>query len=261
MVYDVNKIGYEGGTYEAIMKGSDCLAITKNGEGEKYVTIPIECSRSFPNARVFISGTGNKNYNVLAGRTELCVPAPKEMESVGNNWTYKRISFYEDSGLNPIKIDFSNVNTDGFLSLIFRTEFNRSDSEVIFPSTPPKGLEIKAMSRGLLDLRPYVCYSVEVDTKTPIKIGRLGGRNEVYLNSIDSLIEIGSIDADVEYLDLYYVTDETIMKVADAIGEQNRGMLFHIKKRVGEFIGEEAKQRLWRLMQDYGIDVVSNDYE
>lgn len=260
MVYDVNKIGYEGGAYEAVMKGGDCLAITRNGEGEKYVTIPVECSRSFPNAKVFISGTGNKNFNILKGRTELCLPAPKEIESLGNVWIYKRISFFTDAEFNPTKIDFSNVNTDGLLSLIFRTDLSRKDTEVIFPSTPPKGLEIKAISRGLIDLTPYVCYNVEVDSDTPIKIGRLGGADAVNLIAVDGLIEIGSIDADVKDFSLMYVSEETILKVADAIGEQNRGMFFYIKMRDGEYIGEEVKYRLFRLIQDYGIDVESGDY-
>ena len=260
MVYDVNKIGYEGGAYEAVMKGGNCLAITRNGEGEKYVTIPVECSRSFPNAKVFISGTGNKNYNILQGRTELCLPAPKEIVSLGNDWTYKRISFFTGADFNPTKIDFSNVNTDGFLSLIFRTDLNRKDTEVIFPSTPPKSLEIKVMSRGMIDLTPYVCYNVEAESNTPIKIGRLGGMESVTLTAVDGLIEIGSIDADVEDFSLMYVSEETILKIADAIGEQNRGMLFYIKMRDGEYIGEEVKYRLFRLMQDYGIDVQSYDY-
>lgn len=260
MVYDVNKIGYEGGAYEAIMKGGDCLAITKNVDGEKYVTIPVECSRNFPNAKVFISGTGNKNYNILTGHTELCLPAPKEIESAGYDFTFKRISFFNNSDFTPTKIDFSNVNTDGLLSLIFRTDLNRNDTEVIFPSIPPKGLEIKATSRGMIDLTPYVCYSVEVDSHTPIKIGRLGGKDYVTLTAVDGLIEIGSIDADVKDFSLMYVSEETILKVIDVIGEQNRGMFFYIKMRDGEYIGDEVKHKLFHLMQDYDIDVQSGDY-
>lgn len=260
MVYDVNKIGYEGGEYEAVMKGGDCLAITRNVDGEKYVTIPVECSRNFPNARVFISGTGDKNYNILTGRTELCLPAPKEFKVAGDDFTIKRISFYTNGNFAPTKIDFSNVNTDGLLSLVFRTDLSRKDTEVIFPSTPPKGLEINATSRGMIDLTPYVCYGINVDSSTPIKIGRLGGRDTVTLTAVDGLIEIGSIDADVKDFSLMYSSEETILKVADAIGEQNRGMFFYIKMRDGEYIGDEVKNRLFRLKQDYEIDVQSGDY-
>lgn len=248
MIYDVNKIGYDGGQYQAVMLGGKCLAITRNGEGEKYLTIPVESSNIYPNARIFISGFSTKNYVIPKGKTELCLPLPKEMTEQGTNYKIKRISFMQGSVLPDI-IDFSNVNVTGDLSIVYRVRIG-----VILPKNLNGAIGINGEYIGnsaeTLDLTPYTCYELKATDGTPVKIGTIGGRDIVVFETVRNIQEVNSINEAVEYLDLNYMNSDNIKKIVGAAGEQNRGKL-NIRTTMRE--GEEIAADVYTMAEEKGI--------
>lgn len=248
MVYDVNKIGYEGGQYQGVMLGGNCLAITNKEEGEKYFTIPIECEKEYPNAQMFISGFGYKRYNIPSGNTELCIPIPQERIDASHTvYSAQTISF---SNVYPDVIDFSNVNVEGTLKLVFRVK-----KRVIFPKTIPSALSLHTSSfptTETFDITPYVCCTIETFDGTSFKIGRIGGRDTCVFEALRTIEEIGSIDADVEYVYLLYMNSDSIRKIIQAAGEQNRNKLsITIQMRDGEEIDDD----IYTLAEEKGINL------
>lgn len=248
MVYDVNKIGYDGGEYQAVMLGGNCLAITRNGEGEKYLTVSVDSDALYPNANVFISGFGYKDYVIPAGKSELCLPLPTEITDTGTSYKIKRIGFTQNS-MFPDVIDFSNVNIDGDLSLIYRVK-----KRVVLPTNLNGAIGIKSQYRNdatdPLDLTPYTCFSLEGTDSVPVKIGYIGGRSIVTFSTVRNIQEINGIKEEVEGLYLQYMDSDNIRKIVEAVGEQNRGKL-SIYTTMRE--GEEVAADIYTMAEEKGI--------
>lgn len=248
MVYDVEKIGYEGGQYQGVMLGGKCLAITKDGEGEKYCTISIESEKNYSDVKCYIGGYGDKKYDISSGSNEFCIPIPQER--IDGDYTYysaQTISFYTKS-FNVV--DFSNVNVEGTLKLICNVK-----KRVIFPKTIPAALSLTMLavnSETIIDITPYVCCYIDTSDDTPFKIGRIGGRDHCVFRALRTIVEVGSIDADVEYIYLQYMDSDSIRKIIQAAGEQNRDKLnISIQMRDGEEIADD----IYTLAEEKGIDL------
>ena len=247
MVYDVEKIGYEGGQYQGVMLGGNCLAITKDGEGEKYCTISIESEKNYSDVKCYIGGYGDKKYDISSGSNEFCIPIPQERRD-GDDTDYSAhtISFYT-TYFNVA--DFSNVKVEGTLKLICNVK-----ERIIFPKTIPAALSLTIVtpsySETIIDITPYVCCHIETSDNTPFKIGRIGGRKRCLFVALRTIEEIGSIDADVEYIYLRYMDSDSIRKIIQAAGEQNRDKL-RITTQMRD--GEEIADDIYTLAEEKGI--------
>ena len=249
MVYDVEKIGYEGGQYQGVMLGGKCLAITKDGEGEKYCTISIESEKNYSDARFYISGYGDKKYDISSGSNEFCIPIPQERTDASfMYYSAQTISFYSNY-FNVV--DFSNVNVEGTLCLYFRVK-----KRVILPKTIPAALSLDIITPSdyseTIDITPYVCCYITTSDNTPYRIGRIGGREDCVFTALRTIVEVGSIDADVRYIYLRYMDSDSIRKIIQAAGEQNRDKL-HISIQMRD--GEEIADDIYTLAEEKGIDL------
>lgn len=234
MVYDVNKLGYEGGEYKAVMKGNNCLAITQQGENVDWILVGFEKSVDFQ-LEAYVSGyiAVKKYYDCKAGMNYIYFPYPTL-----NSTNEYVISSY-DTRFD--KVDFSRIKCNGKLKLV-----SYKVKDVILPETPPEAISVifQRPLKNTLDLTNYTCYGAELTDTLSVKFGKIGGDNICIFIECRAVDEVGEIGSEVNTLYLKYMNNESIYQFAMALGEQNRGINIEIEMRDGEELATDVRNLL-----------------
>lgn len=248
-------IGFKGGSYIAMTRGNNCLAFVPRKTTTKFCVLDVSGGDNM-GLDVYISGYGNIQYTNLDNYSSLIIPYP---ELITPDFSYdppteRRIVIQPE--VNTIeyvfKLDFSNVNVTDTLKL---GSWYTKRCELTLPSNKPQYLGLMNIMGTLsgeystLDLREYVCYTLENLHYNDIKIGVMGtpkkGDNVIVtIEGLNNVTEFGGLESDVTEVYIYYCSDETILSILRGINGTNspNGKVdVHISLRVDQTITDEMR--------------------
>lgn len=248
-------IGFKGGTYKAIARGNNCLAFVPTKTYNNCCIVNISGGDNM-GLDVYISGYGDIQYTNLDNYSSLIIPYPElsANDFTDNPLMSRRIVIQPE--VNTIeevfKLDFSNVNVTDTLKL---GSWYTKRCELTLPSNKPQYLglmNIKGTLSGeysTLDLREYVCYTLETLNYNDIKIGVMGtpkkGDNVIVtIEGLNNVTEFGGLESDVTEVDIHYCSDETILSILRGINGANgpNGKVdVYISLRVDQTITDEMR--------------------
>ena len=243
-----NRIGYNGGIYRAVAKGEDCLFYKPN---EDSIVIGIDTKKA-AQISVFTSSMRRKEINVKEGLTYLCLKNP-EPEKDNNLSDSPEIKLRKISigrvGVGINKLFFDNLTVDSN-----NLQIGSYGSWVDDIALPKPGGGYFSMSgfkgRFDLDLTKYKCYKLDNLSFNSIKIGKMGNSFKggsdigIYIYGLDNVIEFGGLEPDVNYVDITYCSDETILTILRGIdGHSGPGGYVNVRitLRTGQEITDEMR--------------------
>lgn len=243
-----NRIGYNGGIYRAVAKGDDCLFYKPN---EDSVVVGID-TREAAQINLYTSSMGRKDVDIKEGLTYFLLKNP-EPEKDNNLSEFPEIKLRKISigksgiGINKmffdnLTVDSNNLQIGGYGSWV---------DDIALPKPGDGYLSISSFKGRLdLDLTAYKCYKIENLSFNSIKIGKMGnsfkgtGDTDVYIYGLDNVIEFGGLEPDVNYVDITYCSDETILTILRGIdGHSGPGgyVNVNISLRTGQEITDEMR--------------------
>lgn len=248
-----NRIGYNGGIYRAVAKGDNCLFYKPN---EDSIVVGIDAKEA---SQIFIytsSMAAQKLVDIKEGLTNFLLKNPAQVGI--NSLEMRKISIGRAAvGIN--KLFFDNLTVDSNNLLI-----SGYDSWVDDIALPKPGGGYFSMSnfkgRFDLDLTEYKCYKIESLSFNSIKIGKMGnsfkgtGYTDVYIYGLDNVIEFGGLEPDVDYVDITYCSDETILTILRGI-DGHSGPGGYVNVRITLRTGQEITDEMRRIASQNSIDL------
>lgn len=244
-----NRIGYNGGIYRAVAKGDDCLFYKPN---EDSIVIGIN-TKEAAQILVYTSSMPQKPVDVKEGLTYLCLknPEPEKDNKLSDSPEIKlrKIAIGRAAvGINKmffdnLTVDSNNLQIGGYGSWV---------GDIALPKPGGGYFSIYGFKgRFDLDLTKYKCYKLKELDFNSIKIGKMGnsfkgGSNiGVYIYGLDNVIEFGGLEPDVNYVDITYCSDETILTILRGIdGHSGPGGYVNVSitLRTGQEITDEMRR-------------------
>ena len=253
-----NRIGYNGGIYRAVAKGDDCLFYKPN---EDSIVIGIDTKKA-AQINVFTSSMIRKEINVKEGLTYLCLKNP-EPEKDNNLSDSPEIKLRKISigrvGVGINKLFFDNLTVDSN-----NLQIGSYGSWVDDIALPKPGGGYFSMSgfkgRFDLDLTKYKCYKLDNLSFNSIKIGKMGNSFKggsgigVYIYGLDNVIEFGGVEPDVNYVDITYCGDETILTILRGI-DGHSGPGGYVNVSISLRTGQEITDEMRRIASQNSIEL------
>lgn len=253
-----NRIGYNGGIYRAVAKGDDCLFYKPN---EDSVVVGID-TREAAQINLYTSSMGRKDVDIKEGLTYFLLKNP-EPEKDNNLSEFPEIKLRKISigksgiGINKmffdnLTVDSNNLQIGGYGSWV---------DDIALPKPGDGYLSISSFKgRFDLDLTEYKCYKIESLSFNSIKIGKMGnsfkgtGDTDVYIYGLDNVIEFGGLEPDVNYVDITYCSDETILTILRGI-DGHSGPGGYVNVRITLRTGQEITDEMRSIASQNSIDL------
>ena len=255
-----NRIGYNGGIYRAVAKGDDCLFYKPN---EDSIVIGIDTKKA-AQISVFTSSMRRKEINVKEGLTYLCLknPEPEKDNNLSDSPEIKlrKIAIGESGAKTGInKMFFDNLIVDSANLQLFG--YNSWIDDIALPK-PGDGYFSMAQFYGRcdLDLTEYKCYKLKELHFNSIKIGKMGNSFKggsdigVYIYGLDNVIEFGGLEPDVNYVDITYCSNETILTILRGI-DGHSGPGGYVNARITLRTGQEITDEMRSIASQNGINL------
>lgn len=246
-----NRIGYNGGIYRAVAKGDNCLFYKPN---EDSIVVGIDAKEA---SQIFIytsSMAAQKLVDIKEGLTNFLLKNPAQVGT--NSLEMRKISI----GRAPVginKLFFDNLTVDSNNLLI--SGYGSWVDDIALPK-PGGGYFSMSSFKGRfdLDLTEYKCYKIENLSFNSIKIGKMGnsfkgtGDTDVYIYGLDNVIEFGGLEPDVNYVDITYCSDETILTILRGI-DGHSGPGGYVNVRITLRTGQEITDEMRRIASQNSI--------
>ena len=253
-----NRIGYNGGIYRAAVKGDNCLFYKPN---EDSIVVGIDAKEA-SQISVYTSSMRSKEINVKEGLTYLCLKNP-EPEKDNNLSTFPDMKLRKIAigkmGARINKLFFDNLTVDSNNLQI--GGYGSWVDDIALPK-PGDGYLSMVQFKGRfdLDLTGYKCYRLKELSFNSIKIGKMGnsfkgGSNTiVYIYGLDNVIEFGGLEPDVDYVDITYCSDETILTILRGI-DGHSGPGGYVNVSIALRTGQEITDEMRSIASQNSIDL------